>query len=328
MSVKDVRLYVLGRQERMSSMLKDCKAGERFEGILLINEWKEVPFRQKPGSYLTLTCQDRSGTIQGKIWIYDSQVPVWLKDQDVFYVQGIISEYRRTLDLTIETIRLVPKEEVDLTDLLPSSPVDLEVLERRLDFLIKKIFRPELRILLEKFFQHPEKGDAYRKAPAAIKIHQAYLRGLWEHSLRVAEIAQGIAKLYPGIDYDLVVAGALLHDIGKIREYSYERGIKFTTEGRLLGHIILGIELLTEEIAGIPDFPDELRSKLLHILVSHHGKYEWQSPKRPKLMEALVIHHADAMDGELWQFEQARENHPNDEWSPYIPSMERYIYLK
>lgn len=312
----------------MNWMLKDCKVGEGFDGILLINEWKEVPFRQKPGSYLTLTCQDRSGTIQGKIWNYDAKALEYLKEQDIFFVKGMVSEYRGNLDLSIETIRLVPEEDVDLAKLLPSSPIEADVLERRLDFLIKKIFQPELRVLLEQLFRHPVKGDAYRKAPAAMKIHQAYIRGLWEHSLRVAEAAEGIARNYPAIDYDLVVAGALLHDIGKIREYSYDRGIKFTTEGRLLGHIILGIELLTEEISAIPNFPKELRSKLLHILTSHHGKYEWQSPKKPKLMEALVIHYADAMDAELWQFEQAKVNYPEDEWSPYIPSMERYIYLK
>ncbi|KJR49580.1 3'-_5' exoribonuclease Bsu YhaM [Desulfosporosinus sp. I2] len=309
-------------------MLKDCKAGERFEGILLVNEWKEVPFRQKPGAYLSMTCQDRSGMIQGKMWNYDSQILVWLKDQDIFRVKGVASEYRGALDLTIEAIRLVPKEEVDLSDLLPSSPVTVDELERRLDVLIKKIIQPEIRILLEQFFSHPEWGIAFRQAPAAMKIHQAYLRGLWEHSVRVAELAEGIADHYPGINRDLIVAGALLHDMGKIGEYSYDRGIKFTTEGRLLGHIILGIELLTEEIAKIPSFSRDLRSKLLHIITSHHGKYEWQSPRRPKLMEALVIHYADVLDAELYQFEKAKENYPEDEWSPYIPSMERYIYLK
>ncbi len=309
-------------------MLKECKAGERFEGIVLINEWKEVPFRQKPGAFLSLTCQDRSGMIQGKIWNYDSQVLVWLKDQDIFRIKGVVAEYRGTLDLTVETIRMVAKEDVDLSDLLPSSPVTVDELEERLEVLIGKVTQPELRVLLEQIFNHPEWGTAYRQAPAAMKIHQAYLRGLWEHSVRVAELAYGVAGHYPKINRDLVVTGALLHDIGKISEYSYDRGIKFTTEGRLLGHIILGIELLTEEIAKIPSFSRELRSKLLHIITSHHGKYEWQSPKRPKVMEALVIHYADAMDAELNQFEQAQENHPEDEWSPYIPSMERYIYLK
>ncbi|HZK54516.1 MAG TPA: HD domain-containing protein, partial [Desulfosporosinus sp.] len=191
-----------------------------------------------------------------------------------------------------------------------------------------KIAQPELKTLLDQFLNNPVWGPAYRQAPAAMKIHQAYLRGLWEHSVRVAEIAEGVAGLYPKMDCDLVITGALLHDIGKVGEYSYTRGIKVTTDGRLLGHIILGIEILTDEIAKIPDFPHELRSKLLHIITSHHGKYEWQSPKKPKLMEALVIHYADAMDAELFHFEQAKENHADEEWSPYIPSMERCLYLK
>jgi len=309
-------------------MLKDCKNGERFEGILLVKEWREVPFRQKPGAYLSLTCQDRSGMIQGKMWDYKPQVLTWLKDQDVFYVKGVASEYRGALDLTIEAIRVIPKEEVDLTVLLPSSMVTAEELEKRLKVILAKITQSELKVLLEQFLSHPVWGTAYRQAPAAMKIHQAYLRGLWEHSVRVAEIVDGIAGHYPAINRDLALVGALLHDVGKIGEYSYERGIKVTTEGRLLGHIILGIELLSDEIAKIPDFPRELRSKLVHIIASHHGKYEWQSPKRPKLMEALVIHYADVMDAELFQFEQAKESHPDDEWSPFIPSMERCIYLK
>jgi len=309
-------------------MLKDCKAGERFEGTVLVNEWKEVPFRQKPGAYLSLTCQDRTGMIQGKMWNYDPQVLNWLNDQDIFRIKGTASEYRGTLDLTVETIRMINQDEVDLSDLLPSSPVTAEALESRLKSLTDKVTQPELKALLDQLLSHPVWGPAYRQAPAAMKIHQAYLRGLWEHSVRVAEIAEGITGHYPSMDRDLVITGALLHDVGKIGEYSYSRGIKFTTEGRLLGHIILGIELLTDEIAKIPDFSRELRSKLLHIITSHHGKYEWQSPKRPKLMEALVIHNADVIDAELFHFEQAKENHPDDEWSPYIPSMERCLYLK
>lgn len=309
-------------------MLQDCKAGDRYEGTVLVNEWKEVPFRQKPGTYLVLTCQDRTGMLQGKVWDVDPRVLLWLKDHDVFAIRAMVSEYRGTLELTIEQLQCIPENEVDLTVLLPSSPIAAEELESRLSRLIAKIKQPELRTLIENLLSHPEWGSAYRKAPAAMKVHQAYLRGLWEHSVRVAELAESMAGHYPAIQRDLVIAGALLHDIGKIGEYSYERGIKFTTEGRLLGHIVLGIELIMEEMATITDFPRELRSKLLHIITSHHGRYEWQSPKRPKLMEALVIHYADAIDAEICQFEQAKENHPDEEWSPYIPSMERYIYLK
>lgn len=309
-------------------MLKDCRAGERFEGVVLVNEWKEVPFRQKPGSFLALICQDSSGVIQGKMWNYDPKVLDWLEKQDIFRIKGMANEYRGLLGLTLETIRIIPQESVDLSDLLPCSPVSVQELEERLQRLVGKITRPELRELLEQLLSHPEIGTAYRQAPAAMKVHQAYLRGLWEHSVRVAEVAEGIAGNYPGMDSSLVITGALLHDLGKILEYSYERGIKVTTEGRLLGHIILGIELLSGEIDKLPNFSQELRAKLLHIITSHHGKYEWQSPKRPKSMEALAVHYADVLDAELFHFEQAIEKQPGDEWSAYVPSLERYLYLK
>ena len=136
-----------------------------------------------------------------------------------------------------------------------------------------------------------------------------------------------IGSNYSEVDRDILLVGALFHDIGKISEYDYERGISVTTEGRLLGHIIMGVELLSRKIDQDPDFPSELKTALLHTIVSHHGQYEWQSPRRPKSMEALIIHHADALDADLWQFRQAREKSPGDEWSPYIRSMDRYLYL-
>lgn len=309
-------------------MLRDCKAGERYEGIVLVNEWKEVPFRQKPGAYLSLLCQDCSGTIQGKMWNYDPKVLGWLEEQDIFRIKGVASEYRGVLDLTVETVRLIPQEAVQLSDLLPSSPISGEELEKRLQNLVDRMEQPALKELLEQILSHPVHGSAYRQAPAALKIHHPYLRGLWEHSVNVAEVAVEIAGHYPEMDRDLVIAGALLHDFGKTLEYSYSRGNKVTTEGRLLGHIVLGLELLNEEIASIPHFPRELRLKLEHILVSHHGRYEWQSPKKPKFREALVIHYADVMDAELFHFAQAKGNQPDAEWSPYIPSLERYLYLK
>lgn len=117
-------------------------------------------------------------------------------------------------------------------------------------------------------------------------------------------------------------------NIGKIYEYGYERSITFTTEGRLLGHIMLGVDLLSRKMAQIPDFPNDLRLKLLHIITSHHGRYEWQSPKRPKCMEAVIIHYADALDAELWQYKHAKQEHPEEQWSPYVRPLERYLFLE
>lgn len=309
-------------------MIQDLKAGERFKGIFLITEWKEASFRNKPGTYLILTCQDRSGNVGAKIWEMDSQKLRWLQEYEVFEMSGQVNEFRGVLELAVDSLQPVSEEKIDLSQLLPASPLSAADLEKRLNALVQNIKDPYLNLLVTRVLEHPQMGEAYRRFPAARKIHQAYLRGLWEHSVEVAEIANTLSSHYPEVNRDLAVTGALLHDLGKINEYEYTKGIDFTTEGRLLGHIVIGIQLLSREMDMILGFPDDLRTKLLHILTSHHGRYEWQSPKRPKMMEALLVHYADMMEAELWQFRHAKEDHPDSEWSPYLSSMERYLYLK
>lgn len=309
-------------------MIQDLKAGERFQGIFLITDWKEASFKNKPGNYLILTCQDRTGSIGGKVWEATPQMGHWLQEFDVFEIKGQVNEFRGNLELAVDSLQPVPEDKIDLNELLQASPVSAEELEKRLKTLINEVKDPYLNLLIHHILEDPIIGKAYRSCPAARKIHQAYLRGLWEHSVEVAELAASLAAHYPDVNRDLVIIGALLHDLGKISEYEYARGIDLTTEGRLLGHIVIGIQMITREIDMILGFPLELKTKLMHILASHHGRYEWQSPKRPKIMESLLVHYADAMEAELWQFRHAKEGHPDSEWSPYLPSMERYLYLK
>ncbi|AHF06407.1 3'-5' exoribonuclease YhaM family protein [Desulfitobacterium metallireducens] len=309
-------------------MIQDLKAGERYQGILLITDWKEATFRNKPGSYLILTCQDCTGSIGGKVWEMTAQMSHWLQEFDVFEMKGQVNEFRGNLELSIDSLQPVPEDKIELTELLQASPESAGELEKRLKTLVQEVEDPYLNLLIKHILEDPKIGKAYRSCPAARKIHQAYLRGLWEHSVEVAELAASLASHYPEVDRDLTITGALLHDLGKISEYEYARGIDVTTEGRLLGHIVLGIQMVTREIDMILGFPVELKTKLMHILASHHGRYEWQSPKRPKIMEALLVHYADAMEAELWQFKHAKGAYSDSEWSPYLPSMERYLYLK
>jgi len=309
-------------------MLTECRPGVKYSGIVLVSDWRESPFRNKPGTFIVLTCQDRSGQMEGKIWESDSRILNLLKEFDVFYIEGSVNEFRGNLELGIEILKPLREDEIDLDQLLPSSPFSAEELEERLGSILSLIETSELRALANQILLDSIHGQAFRKAPAAIKVHQAYRRGLWEHSVAVAEISMSIGRQYPEIDHDVMITGALFHDIGKIFEYGYERVITPTTEGRLLGHIVMGVELLSREIAQISGFPDSLRYKLLHILTSHHGRYEWQSPKRPKCMEAVIVHYADALEAELWQFRQTKKENPEEQWSPYVRSLERVLYLK
>ncbi|HWQ88693.1 MAG TPA: HD domain-containing protein [Desulfitobacteriaceae bacterium] len=308
-------------------MLKDCKAGEQFKGTVLITDWKESPFRNKRGSFVTLTCQDCSGSLPAKIWEPKTGYFDWLKEKDIFQIEASVIEYRGAVELSILTIQPVGEEKIDLNKLLPSSPFTREILEQRLQKLRDTLQDGNLKNLLDRILGHPEWGVSFRLVPAAVKIHHPYLRGLWEHSLNVTDLARSMAIGYPEVNSNLLVVGALLHDIGKIFEYNYERGISFTTDGRLLGHIIMGVDLISREIAGIADFPADLRTKLLHIITSHHGRYEWQSPRRPKYPEAIIIHYADALEVDLWQYQRAKQDNPQEEWSPYVRSMERCLYL-
>jgi 3'-5' exoribonuclease len=309
-------------------MLKDCQAGEKFKGTVLVTDWKESPFRSKPGSFITLTCQDVSGTLPAKIWDTKACHFDWLQEKDIFQVEAAVNEYKGAKELSIESLRPASAEEIDLGQLLPSSPQTAEVLEQRFQKMLCNMQDEKLLNLLDRVLGDPVNGASFRQAPAAMKMHHPYLRGLWEHSLNVADLAQNMAGDYPEANHDLLLAGALLHDIGKIFEYKFERAISYSTEGRLLGHIIMGVELLSREMNAIADFPAGLRTRLLHIITSHHGRYEWQSPRRPKSPEAVIIHYADALEVELWQFRQAKRENPLDEWSPYVRAMERYLYLE
>jgi uncharacterized domain HDIG len=309
-------------------MLSNCQAKSQFKGTILVTEWKENPFRSKSGSFISMTCQDSSGFLTAKIWETESCHFEWLKEKDIFYVEANVNEYKGALELAIESIHPVDEREIDLAELLPSSPLSAEILEESIKELQQMVRNEHLRVLLISILDDPTIGIAFRRAPAAAKVHQAYLRGLLEHSVGVVKNAWGIATNYPEVNQDLLLVGALLHDIGKIYEYSFERGISYTTDGRLLGHIIMGVELISRKIAEIADFPADLRTKLLHIITSHHGQYEWQSPRRPKCIEAVIIHHADMLDADLWQFKRAIEEYPEQEWSPYVRSLERYLYLK
>lgn len=309
-------------------MLNSCQVGSPFKGVVLVTEWKENPFRNKPGCYISMTCQDATGSMIAKIWETKNCHIDWLKEKDIFYVEATVNEFRGALELAIDALQPVEEADIDLGTLLPSSPLSERELEERLFALEQLIQKEPLQRLLSGILEDPIIGSAYRKAPAAAKVHQAYLRGLMEHSVGVAEVALSIGANYPEVDRDLLLVGALIHDLGKIFEYSFDRGISVTTDGRLLGHIIMGVEFLSRKMDEIPEFSAELKSKLLHILISHHGQYEWQSPRRPKSMEALIIHHADVLDADLWQFRQAKEKSPEEEWSPFVRSMERYLYLK
>jgi 3'-5' exoribonuclease len=232
------------------------------------------------------------------------------------------------MQVKMKTVEKVDDSRVDLTNFLETSPRNIEEMVKELSAVAAGIGNTYLRQVMNAFLADKAFMDVFRRAPAAKALHHNYIGGLLEHIVELIALARDVAKHFPGIDEDLVTVGAFLHDIGKVRELSVRKSIEYTTEGRLLGHISLGYEMLAEKIKSIPGFPDELTMLLKHIMLSHHGEYEFGSPKRPKIQEAIIINYLDDLAAKISNFRATlkRENVEAGEWTYYSKMHDRYLY--
>ena len=310
-----------------TTYVSDLKVGDKLETILYVESTKELNYKNKPGSFLVLVLSDKTGSLDGKLWDYDPQEHR-IGERSFIKCKGEISQYAGSLEIHLQEFEELERSVIDPSDFLPSSPYDPEIMKREAVKLALSLENPYLKQLLCNFIQNEQLFAQFTTAPAAKMHHQAYLGGLLEHSLKTAQIVDSIAVLYPAVNKDLAITGALLHDIGKIKEYDFDYAIEITDEGRLLGHIVLGLKLLDSLIEQISGFPKELQLALHHILLSHHGRYEWQSPRRPKTIEACLIHNADVLEADLWKFSQLKKSHQGERWSPWDKSLERFVYLE
>jgi len=236
--------------------------------------------------------------------------------------------FRNSLQLSILSLTPLDDSDVILNDYLPTTRGNIEAMFGDLQSFIDRIENPPLKKLLKAFFDDRETAERFKRAPAAKSLHHIYLGGLLEHTHSVIRLLDQIASHYPGVNRDLLLTGGILHDIGKISEFSYDRLVEYSDEGRLIGHIIIGVEMIDQKIAGIPEFPESLAMELRHLILSHHGILEYGSPKRPKTLEALIVHYVDDLDAKVNSFEQYLNDFRNEEtgWTPFHRFLERYLY--
>ncbi|WP_066636083.1 3'-5' exoribonuclease YhaM family protein [Desulfolucanica intricata] len=307
----------------------ELKVGQKIESVFIIKNKRLVNYRERTGQFLTLVLGDCTGKVDAVLWQDAEDVYHSLPRGELVTVTGVVKEYSGSPQLNIFTISAYKGKEYNPADFLPVSPRSREEMLNNLMTLLASVKNTHLQSLLKLFFSDTNWLEAFTSAPAAKKNHHAYLGGLLEHSLNVATAAERIAGVYPKVDRDLLITGAVLHDIGKIKEYSYRLDIDFTDQGRLLGHIILGVQMVEEQINKIAAFPKALRLKLLHIIASHHGQYEWQSPKRPKFTEAAIIHQLDQLDAIVDMFSSVSEQNDgnNSCWGGWVKGLERYVYI-
>ena len=281
--------------------IADLEPGRRVECFALVVR-KELRQGGRAGCFLDLTLCDASGRVGAKVWENASTIAEGFEAGDVVKVAGTAETYRNELQLRLELVKAVPPEEADPSDFLPKSKQDLRKLEARLAEVVKSIENPYLRELLLGFFRDPDFSKRFRTAPGAKTIHHAYIGGLLEHTAEVVELCERVAEVFPELDRDLLLASAILHDLGKLEELSWQTAFEYTDEGQLLGHLVLGERLVLARANQIEGFPEELKLRLSHMILSHHGTAEFGSPKAPATAEAIALHHAEDLDAKVNMF--------------------------
>ena len=234
---------------------------------------------------------------------------------DLVLVCGRVTEYEGRPQVEAAIVSSAESGQADPRDFLPVTYRDIEELKGFLRFHIESVYDRHYSALLHNIFDNPTLMDRFALAPAAKQFHHAYLGGLLEHTVSVAGLCESMTQQYPRINRDLLTTAALLHDIGKIEELSYDRVIDYSDAGRFLGHVLLGVTFVSEQITQIGEFPQEKAQLLLHAIASHHGELEWGSPKRPKTLEALIIHHVDNLDAKVKGFLEIVEGSRNAQWT-------------
>ena len=304
-----------------------CDCG-RFENQVITSSFVVVSKQAKPKKsgdlYLALTLGDRTGHIDAKMWDnVNDHINVF--DQDDFVkVRGLLNKFNGRFQLTVHKVRSLEDSEVDFDDYLPRTTKDIGALWRTLGSFVESFQDQHLKALLHAFMSDPRIETAYKNAPAAKTLHHAFIGGLLDHVVSLFHLCDLACRNYPEmINRDLLLTGAFLHDIGKIHELTFARSFAYTTRGQLLGHMIIELEMLHEKVAQVPGFPDEYKTLIEHLIISHHGKYEFGSPKMPMFPEALMLHYLDDLDSKMESMRTQFLKEPDADWTAYNPSLER-----
>jgi 3'-5' exoribonuclease len=309
--------------------IKDINESSNICDYFLVKK-KELNKSKNDKYYLALKLCDKSGEIEARVWDRADYLTTLFNKGDVILIKrGAATVYQKRMQINIADLEKAAKDDVDLSDFMETAKRPLDEMLNELKGYFKDVKNSHLRKLLNLFFQDKAFTDKFCSAPAAKTLHHSYLCGLLEHTLSVTRLVTLFKKNYPELNEDILITGAVLHDIGKIKELSRDVGFEYTDTGRLLGHIVIGTIMIDKKIEQIKGFPVRLADVLKHMILSHHGNYEWGSPKRPKTLEALVLHYADDLDAKIAMFQRLVNRDVRDEesgWTSYDSFFERYLF--
>lgn len=294
--------------------ISELKPGTTVQDIYLCKS-KQILTNKNGKSYISLVLADKTGTINAKIWEPNSADISDFSKSSFVYVEGNVTEYNNNLQLIVNLISIADENCYNEADYFPVTPYDINNLYQSILDFIDNIDNSDLTNLLRSFFENEKFAKVFKKSSAAKTVHQAYVGGLLEHTVNVANICNSFASMYNNVNKDLLITCALLHDIGKIKEFSSFPENDYTDEGNLLGHIYIGTQLVTEHAKKL-NIPKSLLIQIQHCILAHHGELEYGSPKKPALLEALILHIADEADANITRFNTLINDLPKDNiWS-------------
>lgn len=305
------------------------KPGEPVDDAFLLSK-NELRSARNDSLYLDLEFRDRTGTIVGRMWDASQLVYESFEVDEFVHVKGRVEQYRDSLQVSVKALSRPDPADLRLRDFLPRSPREPAEMEKELLEAMRLVEDEDYLRLMEAFFADEEFMGAFRTAPAAIQNHHAYLGGLLEHTLSMAQVANVVAGHYPEIRKDILLAGVLFHDVGKVAELRYNRNFQYTEPGQLLGHLTLGVMMVRAKAEGLEDFPEEKLNALLHLILSHHGSREFGSPVLPMTPEAFALHFLDNLDAKIRTVKDTIDDDMNtkSDFTPYVRSLERRLYKK
>lgn len=312
--------------------VQQFKDGEALEEVYLVTD-KQLRANRNGNLYLQIELRDRTGAISARLWNAGEHLFRSFDVGDFILARGKVQLFQGALQVILSQIERAEVERIDLSDFLPHTEHDVSKLLDRLRGTLMRLANPHLRALVECFLMDEQFVRSFCQVPAGVRNHHAYLGGLLEHVVTLLDAADRVLPLYPDLDRDLLLMGIFLHDIGKVRELSFGKVFAYTDEGQLIGHLVIGVEMLNEKAARVPDltgepFPAELLLRLKHMILSHHGTYEFGSPRLPMTPEAIALHHLDNFDAKVHTFTRDIREDPNQRssWTPFNQSLQRRLF--
>jgi 3'-5' exoribonuclease len=305
--------------------IRDIKENDKVSGLYLVKS-KRAGLTRKGEPFLSMTLADRSGDIEARVWEKAEELSSLFREGDIVEVEGYASSYRDQVQITLSNLKILA-DSPEPALFMETAGRDVSEMMGALREILQDIENSDLKGLIQSFLADRQFFSLFRKAPAAKSFHHGYIGGLLEHTLSVCQMAVAVCAHYPQLDRDLLLAGAFLHDIGKIGEMRADYAIDYTDEGRLLGHLLLGVAMLDEKVSGLKAFPRDMALRLKHLIISHHGEYEFGSPKRPKFLEAFALHLIDDLDAKMNGLSRLIGKDPQEgNWTQYSKLFDRYFF--